>query len=81
VKSGEDGGGFEPQSGTPPFGYARHNCLRAFGQAAKLPVVGYLGAETPELFKERLLAFNEGLRETGFEAGGHGAVHSTPNPR
>jgi putative ABC transport system substrate-binding protein len=42
---------------------------RAFGQPAKLPVIGYLGAETPELFKERLHAFQDGLREAGFEDG------------
>lgn len=37
------------------------------GQA--LPVIGYLGPETPELFASRLDAFREGLAETGHAEG------------
>jgi putative ABC transport system substrate-binding protein len=34
-----------------------------------MPVVGYLGIETPELFATRLKAFREGLKSTGYEEG------------
>jgi putative ABC transport system substrate-binding protein len=34
-----------------------------------LPVVGYLGSETPELFASRLNAFRQGLASTGFVEG------------
>jgi len=34
-----------------------------------LPVVGYLGADTPELFASRLNAFRQGLASTGFVEG------------
>jgi ABC-type uncharacterized transport system substrate-binding protein len=34
-----------------------------------MPVVGYLGAETPERFGIRLIAFRQGLSEMGYEEG------------
>jgi putative ABC transport system substrate-binding protein len=34
-----------------------------------MPVVGYLGSETPELFASRLNAFRQGLASTGFVEG------------
>jgi ABC-type uncharacterized transport system substrate-binding protein len=39
-----------------------------------LPVVGYLGTETPELWASRLRAFHQGLGETGFVEGRNVAI-------
>ena len=41
----------------------------ARAQQPAMPVVGYLGAETPELFAIRLTAFRQGLSEMGYEEG------------
>ncbi len=41
---------------------------RLHAQAA-LPVVGYLGSESPQVFASRLAAFRSGLASTGFEEG------------
>ena len=38
-------------------------------QPATLPVVGYLGIETPERYASRLRAFRAGLSSTGYEEG------------
>jgi putative ABC transport system substrate-binding protein len=38
-------------------------------RAQSMPVVGFLGSESPDLFAERLRAFREGLRETGYAEG------------
>jgi len=43
--------------------------LGARAQQPPLPVIGYLGRETPERFATRLAAFREGLRTTGFDEG------------
>jgi putative ABC transport system substrate-binding protein len=43
--------------------------LAARGQQSAMPVVGYLGIETPELYASRLRAFREGLGSTGYEEG------------
>jgi putative ABC transport system substrate-binding protein len=43
--------------------------LAARAQQSTMPVIGYLGTETPELFAIRLRAFREGLGSTGFEEG------------
>ena len=42
--------------------------LAALAQQA-MPVVGFFGSESPDLFAERLRAFREGLRETGYAEG------------
>ena len=39
-----------------------------------MPVIGYLCAESPELFASRLKAFHEGLGETGFVEGRNVAI-------
>ena len=39
-----------------------------------MPVIGYLCAESPELFASRLQAFHEGLREAGFVEGRNVAI-------
>jgi putative ABC transport system substrate-binding protein len=41
--------------------------VAARAQQPALPVVGYLGLETPELYASRLRAFREGLSSTGYE--------------
>jgi putative ABC transport system substrate-binding protein len=41
----------------------------ARAQQSAIPVVGFLGGETADLYAPRLRAFHEGLRETGFVEG------------
>jgi putative ABC transport system substrate-binding protein len=41
----------------------------AQAQQPPLPVIGFLGSETPEMFAGRLRAFHQGLREAGFVEG------------
>ncbi|NOJ45745.1 ABC transporter substrate-binding protein [Bradyrhizobium archetypum] len=41
----------------------------SYAQIRSLPVIGYLCAESPELFASRLKAFHEGLGEAGFVEG------------
>jgi putative ABC transport system substrate-binding protein len=48
--------------------------LVAHAQQSALPVVGFLGTETPELFANRLRAFSKGLSETGYVEGENVAV-------
>jgi putative tryptophan/tyrosine transport system substrate-binding protein len=43
--------------------------LAAYSQQPAMPVIGYLGLETPERYASRLQAFREGLGSTGFEEG------------
>jgi putative tryptophan/tyrosine transport system substrate-binding protein len=43
-------------------------------RAQQIPVVGYLGVETPERFATRLRAFREGLSSTGFDEGRNVAI-------
>jgi len=43
--------------------------LTSHAQQSAIPVIGYLGGETPERFATRLRAFREGLSATGFEEG------------
>lgn len=38
-------------------------------RAQALPVIGYLGFETPERYGSRLIAFNEGLGDSGYTVG------------
>src|SRR4249920_3762521 len=46
----------------------------AWAQQTAMPVVGYLGSETPERFATRLSAFRQGLSATGFDEGRNVAV-------
>jgi putative tryptophan/tyrosine transport system substrate-binding protein len=48
--------------------------LAARAQQPTMPVVGYLGIETPELYASRLRAFREGLGSTGYEEGRNVAI-------
>jgi putative ABC transport system substrate-binding protein len=43
-------------------------------QPPRLPLIGYLGSESPALYQPRLRAFLEGLREAGLEEGRNVAV-------
>jgi putative ABC transport system substrate-binding protein len=40
--------------------------IAARGQQSALPVIGFLGSETPDVFAARVRAFRQGLSETGF---------------
>src|SRR5262249_39326049 len=48
--------------------------LAARAQQAAMPVVGMLSAEWPNLFNDRLRAFHDGLRETGYVEGRNLAI-------
>jgi putative ABC transport system substrate-binding protein len=51
------------------FGTAVAWPLAARAQQSAMPVVGMLSAEWPNLFSDRLHAFYDGLRETGYVEG------------
>jgi putative ABC transport system substrate-binding protein len=40
--------------------------LAARAQQSELPVIGFLGSDTPELYADRLRAFREGLEKAGY---------------
>src|SRR5215217_3582297 len=46
----------------------------ALGQEKAVPVVGYLGPESPERFATRVAAFREGLAEAGYVEGRNVAI-------
>jgi ABC-type uncharacterized transport system substrate-binding protein len=48
--------------------------LVARAQQPAVPVVGYLGSETPDRFATRLTAFRQGLGTTGFDEGRNVAI-------
>jgi putative ABC transport system substrate-binding protein len=43
--------------------------LSARAEQSAMPVVGYLGISSPEVFASRLQAFRQGLAETGLHEG------------
>jgi len=48
--------------------------LVARAQQAAIPVIGFIGTETPETYVDRLSAFHQGLKETGFAEGQNVAI-------
>jgi hypothetical protein len=48
--------------------------LAARAQQAAVPVIGFIGTELPEPYADRLRAFQQGLKETGFVEGKNIAV-------
>ena len=48
--------------------------FRARAQRSALPVIGYLGAESPAAFASRLRAFRQGLAEAGYVEGRNVAI-------
>src|SRR5262245_46541623 len=48
--------------------------LAARAQQGAMPVIGFLGSDTPELFADRLRIFRQGLGETGYAEGRNVAI-------
>jgi putative ABC transport system substrate-binding protein len=56
------------------LGGAAASPLAARAQQSAIPVIGVISAEWPDLFTERLRAFRDGLRETGYVEGRNVAI-------
>jgi putative tryptophan/tyrosine transport system substrate-binding protein len=50
--------------------------LAALAQQAAMPVIGYLDPRSPDAISERLRAFHQGLKETGYVVGENVAIES-----
>ena len=48
--------------------------LAARAQQPSMPVIGFMGIDTPDVYADRLGAFRQGLKETGFVEGQNVAV-------
>jgi ABC-type uncharacterized transport system substrate-binding protein len=48
--------------------------LAARAQQSAVPVIGFMGIDTPDVYADRLGAFHQGLKETGFVEGQNVAV-------
>jgi putative ABC transport system substrate-binding protein len=48
--------------------------LTSRAQRSALPVIGFLGSESPDLFAGRLRAFRQGLSETGYFEGRNAVI-------
>ena len=48
--------------------------LTARAQQGAMPVIGFIGIDLPESYADRLRAFRQGLKETGFVEGQNVAV-------